>query len=1149
MPNRDRLFDESNLPTRRQLRSDTSKQKSPIRKPTPESRPTDASRKAAKLQRDGSRSRKSRAATPSARSDGGKSATENENGIVGVTVHEIPMERSSSRGSQTDLPTEASAVLDEIVEETFENANQPEPSMPNSVVPPKDLESDRIRTVLESRPNSPGVDPRKAMPISAEDAAQLPDPLVDGLGSHDIPHKATTAHLPPQDVQERKLRQSEKAREQNQAGNLSINLPPRDGGRHAEPLSSPGSTVDAQSATTPAMHDASTDTSPENESRYDADRMDTKDDDPPTPPELKRTPDEVAEKDEHDRILKAQMDIARAEILRRSPNAGEDQPMEDEAAGIPDVGVDDSRTVKEPSVNGEQENSDQLTKEASEIVEDAAEDDDEVVAVPTPGDQSGLGASNAGPKEPEKQPEIADSEAEDTPPVDAMDVDATTVKDSFESSTALESGPATSPVEPEVTDSATKPTGEPKKTFATPAASTPRRTPPIPATVPPTLERMTTRVASGAMRHKSVSEILGEIPKPNTSSSSERSATKVDSDSAGNSHSPSRSTTPQSPGTRVRSLVEKAKEKERSKLSTVIFPGRPPKPASNDNAVLQNGQPSETSKEDYFMPLFLATASTDKRGVPSLDNLLAAAHKTITTSNAYVPIEENQTAKVLKRIYNLQSSNKWSLRQPKRAPEPVRPTTHWDVLLQEAKWMRTDFREERKWKMTTARNLAFACAEWNESSPEDRKLLQVKARPPKPAEAVESRDTEIGEGSSQAGTHPTPDLVNSGDDSPMDDDEEEPRLDLTETVSPTAIFALQDDDVVFGLRRSPTTDKLLNELPMYGAPLQVPQSDLPTSSLDPDRFWRRPALPLSKYIEGRMELKMEPPPRKRSRFEYEQEDDDEDHVVFGEQGAKRPKLAPEKTDVALFNPEHKHIRDRIHSSHQFRPPSEFPMPLQTFFECRVASQWTYEEDNELKNHVRDYQYNWSLISSLLTSKSLFTSGAERRTPWECFERWIHLEGLPADMQKTHYFRAYTNRIEQANRLVMAQAAQAQAQPNANGQVQPPPRRRPTTSFRVERRRNQKHLTLVDAMRKLAKKRETSLQKQQHAAGMAAMRKANEAAPNPAVANHNLARTPQAFSRMRQEQDEKMRERMIHLQQRQEQQRRVFLSNLHRFIAS
>ena len=577
--------------------------------------------------------------------------------------------------------------------------------------------------------------------------------------------------------------------------------------------------------------------------------------------------------------------------------------------------------------------------------------------------------------------------------------------------------------------------------------------------------------------------------------------------------------------------MEKAKEKERSKLSTVIFPGRPPKPPSQENALVASGsQPSQSSKEDYFMPLFLATASTDKRGVPPLDALLASAHKTITTSNAYVPIHENQTAKVLKRIYNLQSSNKWTLRQPKRAPEPVRPTSHWDVLLQEAKWMRTDFREERKWKMTVARNMAFACAEWVASSSEDRKLLQVKAIPPKPA-----ADTEMGEASSQ--DHPTPDLVASGEfDSPMDDMDEEPRLNLMDTVAPTAIFALQDDDVVFGLRRSPTTDKLLDELPMYGAPLRVPQSNLPTSDLDPDRMWRRPALPLSKYVEGRMELKFDGPPRKKSRFEYEQEDDDEDQVVFGEQGPKRRILPPEKTDVALFNPEHRHIRERIHNSHQFRPPSEFQMPLQSFFEHRIASQWTWDEDNELKGLVRDYSYNWSLISSILSSKSLFASGAERRTPWECFERWIHLEGLPADMVKTHYFRAYTNRIETANRIVMAQAQQMPQQPNANGQVQVPPRRRPTTGIRVERRRNQKHLTLVDAMRKLAKKRETNAQKQQHAQGMAAMRKANEV---PQAANRNVGHTPQDFSRMKAEREEVLRERMLELQRRQEANRRVY----------
>jgi chromatin modification-related protein VID21 len=1130
---RDRLFDESNLPTRRQLRSETSKQRSPIRKASPDARPADASRKATKVQRDGSRSRKSRTTTPSARSDGGKSTTIEQNGTESHAVQATPMSRSASKGSQTDLPAESAAVLDEIVEETFENATQPEPSMPDEVVHAKDLESDRIRTVLESRPNSPGVDPRQALPITAEDAANLSEPIVEGLGSHDGQHKAVTAHLPPKEAQEQRLREADKAREQrDDQQHLSINLP-RDGARIAEALSSPGSTVDAHSATTPAMHEASTDTSPDNESRYDAERMETNEEEPSTPPELRPSPEKVAEKVEHDRILDAQIQIARNEILKSSPGGTEeDQEMEEQAvATVEEQQPGDSQAEAEAGVNDGEEMTDRLTKEASEVVQDAVEDDDEVVGVPTSEEEETPEVEAPPPQEPEaKEPEVADSEAEDeTPPVDAMDVDTATVKDSFESSAGLESRPASSPPATELAEPAepAKPGSEPKASSVTPAASTPRRTPPTSAPVPPTLVRMTTRVSSGAMRHKSVSEILGETPKPSTSSSSEKSPAKDDSQT-GNSHSPSRSTTPQSPGTRIRALAEKAKE--RSKLSTVVFPGKPPKPASQQNALASSRSKPESSKEDYFMPLFLATSNDAKRGVPPLDALLASARKTITTSNAYVPIHENQTAKVLKRIYNLQSSNKWSLRQPKRAPEPIRPTSHWDVLLQEVRWMRTDFREERKWKLTVARNLAYACAEWVESTAEDRKLLQVKATPPKPAS-----DIEMAEASSQ--DHPTPDLVASGEfDSPMDDLDEEPRLNLMETVAPTAIFALQDDDVVFGLRRSPTTDKLLDELPMYGAPLRVPQSDLPTSDLDPDKMWRREALPLSKYVEGRMELKHEGPPRKRSRFEYEEEDDDEDQVVFGGPAPKKQILAPEMTEVALFNPEHKHIRERIHNSHQFRPPSEFPMPLQSFFEHRAPSQWTYDEDNDLKGLVREHSYNWSLISSILQSKSLYSSGAERRTPWECFERWIHLEGLPADMVKTHYFRAYTLRIETANRNVMAQAQQMPQQPGPNGQVLPPPRRRPTTSVRVERRRNQKHLTLVDAMRKLAKKRETNQQKQQHAQGMAAMRKANEVPQQ--AANRNGGHTPQDFSRMKAEREEAMRERMAELQRRQDANRRV-----------
>lgn len=1099
---RDRFFDESNLPARRQLRSDTSKQRAPAGKVEPDDPAVDVSRKPAKAPPEGSRTRKGRGATPSSRSDVGQQ----EDGADVDVSQGLAMQPSTSEDSHAGSPVEQPAIVDGEAPEN-EAASQ---LQSDDGIPSGESERVRISTVLESRPNSPGVDPRKLLPVTAEDASQLQESLVEGLGANDVHHKAATVHLPPKEVQERRLRGAEKAREEKE--HASVNTP-RDSGRAADVLSSPSSTIDAHSAATPALHDTSADTSPDNGSRYEADRLEAEND-IQTPPELKKSSQEIAEKEEHDRVLQLQIEKARADILASSPGAADTQlRMEDLAA------ASDRIQESQPDVTENLGKPIAITNEASNVAQDIVEDRKEVDGMASETEpMTGVEESNMEPHQPQtKQREIADSEA-GTSPVEAMDVDtAPVIQDSFESQAPIEAGDDAAHESSKAAEAAE---AAPDSKLPTVSALTPRKTPSTPSDAPPTVERMTTRVSSGAMRHKSVSEILGEIPRPNTASS-ERNGQKIsDSDSAGNSSSPSRSTTPQ--GHRIRSLVEKAKEKERSKLSTVVFAKQPAKP-SHDSSLMQSGPQSQDIKDDYFMPLFIATASTDRRGVvPPLDNLIQSAHKTITTANAYVPINENQTSKVLKRIYNLQSAGRWTLRQPERAKEPIRPSSHWDVLLQEAKWMRTDFREERKWKMAAARNMAYACAEWVAASPEDQKLLQVKAKPT----SVESADVEMRDPS-------TPELMSSGEfDSPEDEFDEEPHLNLLETVAPTAIFGLQDDDVVFGLRRSPVTDKLLDELPMYGSPLRVPTTDPSMIDIDPDRSWRKRALPLSKYVEGRMELKFEGPPRKKSRFQYEDEDDEDDSVVFGESRQKRPILAPDNNDVALFNPEHKHIRDRIHAGHQFRPPSEFPMPLQSFFECRTASQWTWAEDDELKSLVREFSYNWSLISNMLSSRSLFSSGAERRTPWECFERWIHLEGLPADMQKTHYFRAYNSRVEAANRNVIAQQT-PQAPNNAPGQVQQPQRRRTTTSVRVERRRNQKHLTLVDAMRKLAKKRETNLQKQQHAASLAAMRKAQEVPQQ-----RGALKTPQQLSKLKYDHEQRIKEQQLAFQQRMEAQRKV-----------
>ena len=589
-------------------------------------------------------------------------------------------------------------------------------------------------------------------------------------------------------------------------------------------------------------------------------------------------------------------------------------------------------------------------------------------------------------------------------------------------------------------------------------------------------------------------------------------------------------------------LANKGQNRRRS-VPTVIF-GRPAKNSrttDDSSLTVSRQQPGHIPSDDYFTPLFIEGFTRQSTWMKPIEKLLNQAHKTLSTPDQYVSILDHQACKLLRRVYHLQQHDKWSLRQPVRCPEPTRPPSHWDVLLQEMKWMRTDFREERKWKRAVARNLASACAEWVNSSPVERLALQVNAVIP-PAPETETAKATAPEPNGTADDS-LPELVHS--DSPTGDSaehDEEPMEVSIETIAPATIFALQDDEVVFNLQPSKTADELLANLPMYGSPLRVPKFDFVGPEYDPDARWRRPALPLSKYVEGEMVLDVHPPPRKRSRFQYQQDSKggDGDEVIFGARPDDGVRTQPDTTDVALFNPEMRSTRERLHASHQFRPPTEHIMPSQSFYECRIASQWTWSEDDQLKSLVREYSYNWSLISTIVSTPSLFASAAERRTPWECFERWVQLEGLPNDFGKSPYFKAYQGRIDAAQKVIMEQNQKAQQQVGPNGAVTPVPRKRPTTTVRVERRRNQKHLALIDAMRKLAKKREGSAQKAAQAANLASMRKANEAQAG--VRPQVPIKTPRDYSLIRWERDQQIADRMAQYTRRNnELQKRVSIS--------
>lgn len=584
---------------------------------------------------------------------------------------------------------------------------------------------------------------------------------------------------------------------------------------------------------------------------------------------------------------------------------------------------------------------------------------------------------------------------------------------------------------------------------------------------------------------------------------------------------------------RKRSLAEKHGLKHK-RAPTVVFE----KPAKKPNETIVASQPQGRYRiptDDYFVPLFFDGFTRQSNWMKSPEQLLGNTHKTLSSPDCNIVLQENQACKILRRIYHLQQNDKWSLRQPKRCPEPTRQPSHWDTLLQEMKWMRTDFREERKWKRVIARNLAEACAEWIASDDDERKILQVNARIPPIANAPSLIKDGPHLPEADSITTSMPDLVPSDEaDSPMDVDDEPQDWNLR-TVAPSAIFALHHDEVLFGLQKSAASDQLLDELPLYSAPLKAPQHDLATVEYDPDARWRRPALPLSKYVEGGMTLKPAGPNLKQSRYNYPVEDEEDDFEVAGGHGPDERNLPPQNTDVALFRPEMKAIRDRLYSTHQFRPPTESLMPQQSFYENRLASVWTSEQDDELRSNVREYSYNWSLISHMISSKSLFLSAEDRRTPWECFERWVQLEGFPNDVARTQYFQTYQRRIDSAQRAIAQANENARPQVGPNGAVTPVQRRRSTLPFRVDRRASKRHFAIVDAMKKQAKKREAAAAKQQQTANNQ-NRKPSSDNPQQKLPT----KTPEDYSRMRHEREKQMAEKLMRFTQQQEAQRQVSL---------
>jgi chromatin modification-related protein VID21 len=911
---------------------------------------------------------------------------------------------------------------------------------------------------LGSNPHAfdgPSVSPSAVVASSADDEQAATPSAGDSSRAPQV------VHLPPKDVQEARLHETErrldKIAEKERKEDEKPVVPHANG--PMDLISSPSSTVGPYSQATPHAPHHSPDTSPDTESFNERSN-------PILPSGDALDPAAQQVKDDHDRALQKEMREARERARENdSPTPDVEKQIEDEQA------IRIARDGKSHPHESTMEPGAALMLHADEVARDTASVSGNVIEVQA----------------------TQDSAADSLP-------------------TPTTTAPEPSTVDPEATDQATG-KAEEADSHPTPPAdidiemhdmpNLAESTSPLKQPARP--DRMTTRVSSGAIRQKSVSEIIAEKATP-------KAALTPRSSNLSTSISPQRT---------------KTRDPKVREVSTVVFAKKSPRRGSkalqvyNEDYASLHGA-SEDSSRDYLEGLFKYQAHHPPRSIP-LQELVASARKTVSTAGTLAMIREHQDYKILKRVYQLQNANRWSLRQLQKSVEPERPFTHHDQLLLEMKAMQTDFREERKWKKALAATLAEWCAEYVHSSPHGRATLRVNARIPEIARTVDHGDEDMNDA-------PTPDLVQSH--AHETESEDELRTPLSSS-PPTGLFSLGFNDVVMKIHRTPASDTMFRELPFYEPMLEGSSDGNSFSIAEPH------ILPVSKYVTGKLVSQIRGPPKKRSRYDYDSEDEPStppsrsgtsaEHSMPSTPGRRlfcRNDLPPEMTDVALFNTENKHVRDRLQAAHQFRPPTEFNMPSVAFFEHRIPSQWLWEEDQKLRALVKEFTFNWSLVSQQLSLPSMFVSGSGRRTPWECFERWVQLEGLPAEMSKTQYFRTYQGRLEQANKTVFAQyQAQQQQQQQQQGPAPAQPRRRPTTTpIRVERRRENRHLAIIDGMRKLARKRESAAHKQAESQKAAALRKAHE----PVQPKSNV-HTPQEFSRLKWEREEKLKLR----QQQQE----------------
>ena len=416
-----------------------------------------------------------------------------------------------------------------------------------------------------------------------------------------------------------------------------------------------------------------------------------------------------------------------------------------------------------------------------------------------------------------------------------------------------------------------------------------------------------------------------------------------------------------------------------------------------------------------------------------LIKLLPGTHKTLMTENFELAILEGKVAVLFSRIEELKRLKKWSLRQPIRYYDPFvyakrnmkSKLCSWDYVLKEGKWMATDFKESLKFKKLCCVTIAQAVQDfWSYGRvvcisrkpivhlPEVSKGTDSEAY----ASAVEVMDTET------SGVEAEADIVPTQTENVLETESFSPDQEDTDVIQGHGVLTAQED-VLSMQAQAPEPEtidisKLLerpnpaDEIASFNLPQYLPQDLLDSginiknrgpfkahvSLSDMKKLDQLIIRNLPKFTAFDDERKNPEKPIPTgettivpvSQMLLPMEDDDEWHKIVLRDAKPKPKSSAPKNGV----PEYQKGLFGVQSHRRLnflRPPKP---PAIKNIEFRSPTIWLPQDDKYLIHYVAEYCFNWDLISENLQQNAAtlrrYESNIERRTPWQCFERYVQL---------------------------------------------------------------------------------------------------------------------------------------------------------------